>query len=400
MTFLDSPVDIVEAKGAAGGGTVRAHGPLFRQIASHYRNQILEGVFSEGSRLPSCREAARAFGVSQDTIDRAYGVLVEEGLVDRRRALGTIVRGKGSGAVSGRVAKAAPRRRVKAPIVLMVRKEAVPVAPGEDLFSDYLNGLMDGFNVWKFRFEIANIREGQADLELARILVEEGQACGFINMNIAPDATEYLIQKKMPMVAIGDNFSMRGVTSVVADHVKGYSETWRIVDGWGHGEAAFFGQSDYFSKRLGECAAGRELARAKCRLTESIQVGDNTDSREIWSALIQTFGERKTKWPTLIFAQNDSLAALLIRSLMENGMRVPEDVAVVGFNNSLIARHFNPTITTIGKPRYKIGRAAAELMIDLLANRNSARGALQTFPTHLVERESCGNRNSKQKKQP
>ena len=381
-------------------GPHRNGGPLFRKIASHYRNQILEGVVCEGSRLPSCQEAARAFGVTQDTVDRAYGVLVEEDLVYRRRALGTIVRGNRPSEVGASLGKTAPRRRVKAPIVLMVRKESVPVSQGEDLFSDFLNGLMDGFNAWKYCFEIANIREGQSDVELARILTEEGQARGFINMCIASDATDYLIQKKVPMVAIDENLSMHGVTSVVADHVHGYCEAWRAADALGHVEAAFFGQNDWFSERLSECAAGRELAGAKCLLKELIQVADAAGPREIWEALVRTLGERKTKWPTLIFAQNDSLAALLIRALMESGVRVPGDVAVVGFNDSLIARHFHPTITTIGKPRYKMGRAAAALMIDILDKRNSPRGALQTFSTYLVERESCRNTNIQQTKKP
>lgn len=387
--------EAVAVLGAGGNG-----GPLFRRIASHYRNQIVEGVFSEGSRLPSCRESARTFGVTQDTVDRAYGVLVGEDLVYRRRALGTIVRGKGRGAAGAKVKQTAPRRRVKAPIVLMVRKDSIPVTPSEDLFGDFLNGLMDGFNAWKYRFEIANIREGQSDLDLARILTEEGQARGFINLCIASDATDYLIQKKVPMVALDENLSMRGVTSVVADHVHGYCEMWRAVDGWGHVEAAFFGQNNWFSERLNECAAGRELAGAKCLLKELIQVADTAGPREIWEALVRTLGERKTKWPSLILAQNDSLAALLMRALMENGVRVPGDVAVVGFNDSLIARHFHPTITTVGKPRYKMGRAAAALMIDILDNRNSPRGALQTFSTYLVERESCGNSNSQQNKNP
>jgi LacI family transcriptional regulator len=71
-----------------------------------------------------------------------------------------------------------------------------------------------------------------------------------------------------------------------------------------------------------------------------------------------------------IFAVNEIYAALAIRIAKEKGLRIPEDISVIGFTDGLISEYSSPSITTIVQHGYTMGRQAAELLLDRIENKN------------------------------
>ncbi len=386
-----SPLDM-EGDGVrldANGGE-----PLLAQIASHYRRQILNGSIAQGTRLPTCQELGRRLGLAPQTINRAFELLAQEGLVHRRRSLGTIV-GRPSFEESTSQEPTPRRRNPMLPVCLVMRKLSLP-SEEEDIAHDYLNGLMEGFDAWKCRFEIAYLQPDQPDVELVRMLVETGQVRGMINMGLDREATDYLVNERFPMVMVNADLTARGVASVMADHVAGYREAWKHVSELGHRHAAFFGlENGISSSRLRECRAGRQLVEGACELSHSVLSVDTATPGVIWDALVAALGpwRKSGGWPTVFFAQTDVIATRLIRALHEHGLRIPQDVSVIGFNDSLIACHFDPPLTTLAKPRVKMGLAATQLLLDILAKRPGSADRLQVFPVQLVRRETDGTPN-------
>jgi LacI family transcriptional regulator len=98
--------------------------------------------------------------------------------------------------------------------------------------------------------------------------------------------------------------------------------------------------------------------------------------------------------PQAIFAANDLMALGAIYAIQEAGLRVPEDIAVVGYDDREIAGISRPAITTVTLPCYEMGQASADLLLGRLAN-----GAEQTEPVkirgRLIVRESCGSAQGK-----
>jgi LacI family transcriptional regulator len=72
------------------------------------------------------------------------------------------------------------------------------------------------------------------------------------------------------------------------------------------------------------------------------------------------------KLPDAIFVANDVCAASCMRILKQNGIRIPEDIAIAGFNNDPISRMVEPNITTINYPSYQMGEIAATHLINHL----------------------------------
>lgn len=88
-----------------------------------------------------------------------------------------------------------------------------------------------------------------------------------------------------------------------------------------------------------------------------------------------------------IFAANDQMGVGAMKALKEMGKRIPEEVKVVGFDNSFVASLVSPTLTTVHVSKYQLGRTAAELLLDRLEKPdNSAR--LIELPVNLVVRQS------------
>ncbi len=100
--------------------------------------------------------------------------------------------------------------------------------------------------------------------------------------------------------------------------------------------------------------------------------------------------------PTAIFAFNDLLALGAMRIIREAGLRIPEDMAIVGFDNIEPAAYANPSLTTIAQPIHQLGEEAVKILIQRIEHRqeNSQERLKQVIlPCKLTVRESCGTRN-------
>jgi len=89
-----------------------------------------------------------------------------------------------------------------------------------------------------------------------------------------------------------------------------------------------------------------------------------------------------------IFAADDESAAGAMMALREAGLRIPEDVAVVGFDDTLLASHLVPPLTTVHAPIEQAGRLAVQQLVQLI--QGEATEAVTLLPTELVIRQSCG----------
>jgi LacI family transcriptional regulator len=98
--------------------------------------------------------------------------------------------------------------------------------------------------------------------------------------------------------------------------------------------------------------------------------------------------------PTAIFAANDCMAIGALSALRESGYRVPDDVALGGFDDIPMARYMTPTLTSVHVDIARLGERAAQLLLDTLAHPASRHAAREVLPTTLTVRQSCGARTT------
>jgi DNA-binding LacI/PurR family transcriptional regulator len=94
--------------------------------------------------------------------------------------------------------------------------------------------------------------------------------------------------------------------------------------------------------------------------------------------------------PTAVFARNDYTAMGALNAIKRAGLRIPEDIAVVGYDDIPLASHTSPTLTTVRQPTREQGRIAAEFLLRRIAGDREQPRAEKTFDCELVVRESTG----------
>jgi LacI family transcriptional regulator len=96
--------------------------------------------------------------------------------------------------------------------------------------------------------------------------------------------------------------------------------------------------------------------------------------------------------PDAVFASNDLMALGAIRALLEAGLRVPDDVAVTGFDDVPAAASSVPALTTVRQPTARMAVTATRMLIDVLDSEDTLKHRV-ILPTELVIRRSCGARS-------
>lgn len=133
---------------------------------------------------------------------------------------------------------------------------------------------------------------------------------------------------------------------------------------------------------------GYALAMREAGLEREIRVlgGDYTDAAGVRAAgrLLDS-----GRLPTAIFAANDILATGVIARLEDAGLRIPDDVAIVGYDNTFLAALHHVSLTTVNQPRPEMGRRAVEALVERVEGRRAQPLRLRTAPT-LVVRETTG----------
>jgi len=93
---------------------------------------------------------------------------------------------------------------------------------------------------------------------------------------------------------------------------------------------------------------------------------------------------------TGLFAQNDQMAIGAMRALREAGRRIPDDMALVGYDDIPAAAYCHPPLTTIRQPMQQVGEVATRLLIELVDDPTVERKEV-LMKTELVRRETCGS---------
>ncbi len=114
-------------------------------------------------------------------------------------------------------------------------------------------------------------------------------------------------------------------------------------------------------------------------------------SREAGYEGMVEFFKRGVKLPTAFFVSSDIQAIGMIAALRENNLHVPDDIAIVSFDDVELAKYFN--LTTMQQPMYKMGELAVKKMLERIENPSAPISSINFTPT-LVVRSSCGaNKN-------
>ncbi|MBR3494134.1 MAG: LacI family DNA-binding transcriptional regulator [Clostridia bacterium] len=199
------------------------------------------------------------------------------------------------------------------------------------------------------------------------------------------------LQQAMPLVAIGPPIDGIECPRLTSDPGACVRKSMAHLYNLGHRRIAFVGgdRSARFSL-LREGAYLEEVRRLGCREDPSylVQTGCNAPAGELGVSILLA-NHAPQDYPTAILAINDLTALGALRQLQRMGIRVPEQMALVGCDNAFFAPYLTPSLTTVDLHPYEHGRSAmAELIMSISAGHPISFN--QSYESSLIVRESCG----------
>jgi DNA-binding LacI/PurR family transcriptional regulator len=194
----------------------------------------------------------------------------------------------------------------------------------------------------------------------------------------------------LPIVSVSGHTPGRNVTNVVLDHDRAAVLALDHLKTLQHKRIVFMrGQTftldtDYRWQSIARAARkmGIPVDPELC-----INLEMNTWSPELGYDPVRALLERRRDF-SAIFCFNDTSAFGAIRALKDAGLRVPEDVSVIGFDDVVSAKYSTPSLTTVRQPLWKMGRTAAELLLRKIAHPSARCPAEVTMEPELMVRES------------
>jgi LacI family transcriptional regulator len=206
--------------------------------------------------------------------------------------------------------------------------------------------------------------------------------------------TPIRFQTNLPVVSVSGHDEIEGVINVVLNHRHAAELGIGHLFTLGHRKIAFIKGQDFSSdtkvrwETIVE-ASGRRGIKIDPALTAQLE-GDIPSPEIGYIATQKILANRKPF--TALFAFNDISAIGAIRALQEAGLRVPEDVSVLGFDDVYAAEFHNPALTTIRQPLFEMGKLAAQTLLASVAKnqKKSGDGVAQslTVEPKLIVRQS------------
>lgn len=223
----------------------------------------------------------------------------------------------------------------------------------------------------------------------AEVLIAK-QVDGVVYIQATPDATTVrrLLQRGIPTVAVDREIPGVEIDCVVADNYGGSRAATEHLLQLGHRRIGCIARASALSN-TSERIRGYQTAMRQAGLEANPDLLVSTghgyeDGRTAMGQLLRT-GSR----PTAVVAYPDILAIGAIRAVLDAGLRVPEDISVVGFDDIPPSAFLHPALTTVAMPKWEMGQRATDVLMARIHGGTVGQPAHRMIlPTTLIVRES------------
>ncbi|HIC94761.1 MAG TPA: LacI family transcriptional regulator [Anaerolineae bacterium] len=222
-------------------------------------------------------------------------------------------------------------------------------------------------------------------------MVKERRVDGLIlaGCDIPRDLIVALKARGVPLVLVDNHLDE--VDSVVTDNIGGAREAVAHLIRLGHEKIGFI--CEWFGDlSFAERFEGYKLALQEHGLPFDESLTAEGLPRQPESGYVAMKRLLEKAVPSAVFAANDMTAAEAIRVIKERGLKVPEDIAVVGFDDGSLAPHTEPPLTTMRVFRERMGIMAARRLLELIEEPDQPPVQIK-LATQLIVRGSCGANN-------
>ncbi len=350
----------------------------YELVEDWVRTSIRDNRIAPGDKLPSESQLCAQFGVSRNAVRQAIRNLAHEGSVESVKGVGTFC-----------------RKRL-ADSMLSTNIGFVCFFSGSYIFPEIIRGC--DHVLYQRGFHLL-LNQSEYDLEKERAILVNLKKKGVDGIIIEPvfdghgrsnaDLLGELSDQGTPVVLIDNYFASPEFSVVSLDDRLGGAEAASFVWNKGHRRIGVFYQADYQVKILRKEGALERLARLGAAVPDAWIVGFNGQgpASEAPRAAERFFGA-SVELPSAMICSNDEEALHLMQAAERHGIRVPDDLSVVGFDNSSIAQIGQVSLTSVHHPSFAMGETATTILLEKIFHPELRFVTRTIITPTLVERSS------------
>jgi GntR family transcriptional regulator of arabinose operon len=367
-----------------GDGMPQNSKPLYSKIYDDLKLKIDTGEYAEEHQLPTEIELADMYGVSRITSKRALLELERENYIYRKR---------GSGSYVKRRQRITSDTSHSGKIISII----LPYVADNGLLG-YIQGASEYLDTRGYYLTVHTSNwDKDKEKEFLLTLPRRGIS-GIILYPVSTlknlETVYSLHMNQYSVITIDQYYDNVPVGSVVSNNFEGgYMAATKLLE-MGHRRIAFVSsvgieyRSSVRDRFYGYCQA---LRNAGISIESELVIHgfhekyEHPDGKGHIRSVIQQLLKADV---TAIQTEHDHLAVDLLRTAIDQGVRVPEELSIVGFDNHDISKNVEVPITTIAQNFYEIGRTAAEMIVDHV-ERGATQGQRLEVPVEWIERQTA-----------
>ena len=348
--------------------------PKYTQLKEYIKDRILRGELSPGEKLASENDLARQFSLSRHTVRQALGELENEGLIYREQGRGTFCK---------------PNFKNTRPNIAVLTTYI-----SDYIFPAIIKGIEEVFSSEGFNLILASTNNDQAkEAQCLESLMNQAIVALIVeptkSAQASPNLRYYqeLAANGIPYLMMHACYPELDPAYILMDDERcGYLAGEYLLQ-LGHRRIAGIFKSDDLQgvKRQ----RGFLAAFAAYGLTVDPELIGNYETEQLHSYPLQ-FGRsllQRNPRPTAIVCYNDQIALEILDAIRDAGLKVPQDISLIGCDDSLLASASEVKLTTFRHPKAEMGCQAARFIIDML-NGKIEKPSLIYHP-ELIIRSSC-----------
>ncbi|PFO01374.1 LacI family transcriptional regulator [Bacillus sp. AFS076308] len=257
-------------------------------------------------------------------------------------------------------------------------------------FPTVLQGISEGVHEKKYALQMTTGRSQQEILEAVIQMVQGKRVDGMILLNskVEDKVIQYLREIDFPFVVIGKPAKyIEEITHVDNDNVRAMKEATEYLIDQGHSQIAFIGGSPELIVTVDRLNGYKQALENSNIPIKEEYIKHEEFLREGGQEAVNELMALQQR-PTALLVVDDFMALGVLNKLDESGIKVPEDISVVSFNNILLSEMSKPPLTSVDINILKLGLEASRGLIEKI--ENSSEPTKRIIISHqLVERSSC-----------
>ncbi len=195
-----------------------------------------------------------------------------------------------------------------------------------------------------------------------------------------------VISKEIPLVVLNREIEADNITNILSSEKEGAYEAINYFISNGHKEIALIeGKSGFKSSTFRKEGYINALINSKIKINDEYIVQGEYDIESGFKAMQKLLNLDKV--PTAVFCSNDDMAVGAMRAIQKKGLRVPEDISIIGFDDNIFCNYVSPALTTVRKLTHKIAVVGSEKLLQII-DKPQAKGEKLYIDTKLIKRDS------------